>query len=305
MSFLEQERALFDLLFDRSLRADFCRNGTAALGDYQLEDHEMADFKTIRPDAIEFDASMRIYLILTQLCRQFPVTFSLLSSFSGGMNLLKAQINLQTMRCHPAERATVYATQLRQQLSNIIFDSANENAMITAILEAELGMAWTSATLKKQAIEMEAAVENTNQLSADYLQRPVKLAAYVSAAIIPQSYTQLKSALCPCQDTALWTHLSKTQLSSVLRKKTLAHEDPKLFVTRAHLSKFSRCEATVDHYTAELSEGFAPLFQHVNGTNSVAQIIEQLRQIGAADQILQGVEAGFHQLFTNGMLECT
>ena len=158
-----------------------------------------------------------------------------------------------------------------------------------------------------KGLEGELPSENINQIDEDWLNEPIKLAAYVSAAIIPQSYVKLKETLCPCEDTALWAHLSKTQISASLRKKTLANEEPKLFITRAHVSTLSRCEPTVDHQTAELTEGFAPgfapLFQHVNGTNTTGQILDQLKQAGAANEILQGVEAGFQQLLTSGMLE--
>lgn len=307
MSFLEQERALFDLLFDQSLRENFCKNSTAAFAGYDLDDHELNDFKEIRPDAIELDASMRTYLILTQICRQFPVTFSVVSSLQNGVNILKDLINLQTMRCHPAERATAFGSQLREHLSaqktDTEFDSEKEQSIITAILEAELGMAWTGATLKRQILAGGVPSESVVQSCTDWLDKAVKLAAYVSAAIIPQSYVKLKGTLCPCEDTALWAHLSKTPLSATLRKRILANEEPKLFITRAHVSTLSHCEPTVDHLTAELTEGFTPLFQHVNGSMSISQILKHLRQAGAPEEILSGVEAGFHQLLTNGMLE--
>jgi len=303
MSFQEQERALFDLLFDQSLRENFCKDSTTAFSEYELDDNELNDFKEIRPDAIELDASMRAYLILTQVCRQFPVTFSLVSSLQNGISLLQGLINLQTMRCHPTERATIFASQLRDQLATCKFDSDNELAMITAILEAELGMAWTSATLKQKVLEGESPSENKNFANGDWLNKPIKLAAYVSAAIIPQSYVRLKERLCPCEDTSLWAHLSKTQLSTSLRKKTLAKEEPKLFITRARISTLSLCEPTVDHQTAELTEGFVPLFQHVNGSMSIAQILAHLRQAGAEEKLLQGVQAGFQQLLTTGMIE--
>lgn len=307
MSFLEQERALFDLLFDQSLRENFCKNSTTAFAGYELDDHELNDFKEIRPDAIELDASMRTYLILTQICRQFPVTFSVVSSLQNGTKLLKELINLQTMRCHPAERATAFGSQLREQLSaqrpDTEFESEKEQSIITAILEAELGMAWTGATLKRQVLAGGTPSESVAQTCTDWLDKPVNLAAYVSAAIIPQSYAKLKGTLCPCEDTGLWAHLSKKPLSATLRKRTLANEEPKLFVTRAHASTLSHCDPTVDHQTVELSDGFAPLFQHVNGSMSIAQILANLRQAGATEDILSGVEAGFHQLLTTGMLE--
>jgi len=311
MSFREQERALFDLLFDQSLRENFCKNSIIAFSGYELDDDELNDFKEIRPDAIKLDASMRTYLILTQICRQFPVTFSLVSSLQNGIDLLQKLINLRTMRCHPTERATVFASQLREQLLICKSDSDKELAMITAILEAELGMAWTSVTLKQKMLEGESPSESVpgnlpghlKLENEDWLNKPVKLAAYVSASIVPQSYVRLKKLLCPCEDTGLWAHLIKTQLSASLRKKTLANEEPKLFITRAHISKLSRCEPTVDHQTAELTEGFAPLFQHVNGSQSIAQILANLKQAGAPEGILEGVQTGFQQLLTSAMLE--
>jgi hypothetical protein len=44
MSFFEQERALFDLLFDTPLREKFIKNSTTALSDYSLSAEELADF---------------------------------------------------------------------------------------------------------------------------------------------------------------------------------------------------------------------------------------------------------------------
>ena len=44
MSFEEQERALFDLLFDNVIRQQFCKDPVAALIDYDLDEAEIADF---------------------------------------------------------------------------------------------------------------------------------------------------------------------------------------------------------------------------------------------------------------------
>lgn len=307
MSFEEQERALFDLLFDQILRENFYKGSTTALSEYNLDDDELNDFREIQVDALKLDTSMRTYQILTHICRQYPLTFSLISSFRNGTRLLKKLINLQTMRCHPAERSTVFGTQLREQLaaddSDIKFSSEIEQSMVTAILEAELGMAWTGATLKRQILEDESPLQSETLNSTDWLNKPVKLAAYVSAAVIPQSHVILKDLLCPCEDAELWAYLSNTELSASQRKKILSVENPKLFITRAHVSKLSPCDPIVEYKTAELTDGFAPLFQHVNGSLSVAQILEHLMQAGAPGEILHGVEAGFEQLILAGMLE--
>lgn len=302
MSFQEQERALFDLLFDPLLREKFCQDPIIALVAYDLDDHERNDFKEIRPDAVVLDASMRTYLILTQICRQFPVTFSLISSLQDGVKLLRQLINLRTMRCHPMARATAFASQLLEQIATCQCNSHKELAMITAILEAELGMAWTSTTLKKKALVGDLTSENRWQTDKDWLDKPVELAAYVSASLIPQSYLRLKKILCLCEDTKLWEHLGKVPLSPSLRRKTLENEDAKLFVTRAYVSTLSRCEPTVEHKIAELAEGFAPLLQHVNGSMSINHILSHLEKVGATEAILHGVRANFQQLLTCGML---
>ena len=51
MSFIEQERALFDLLFNAELREAFLSKRCAALSSYALTPQELADFEMIRPDA--------------------------------------------------------------------------------------------------------------------------------------------------------------------------------------------------------------------------------------------------------------
>ena len=81
----------------------------------------------------------------------------MVSSLQNGVNLLKDLINLQTMRCHPEERATAFGSQLREHLSaqktDTEFDSEKEQSIITAILEAELGMAWIGSMSISQILK--------------------------------------------------------------------------------------------------------------------------------------------------------
>ena len=169
--------------------------------------------------------------------------------------------------------------------------------------KAKLAMAWTSATLKREVLESGQAPAEPLPIADDWSSTAIKLAAYVGAVIIPRSYAELKQAFCAATGTDLWTHLRHSPPSKSLRLKTLEKEQPRLLVMRAYISHMSHCEPTVDHKTAELSDGFSPLFQHVDGTNSVEQILAQLRQTGASDKILQGVKTGFRQLLAYGMLE--
>jgi hypothetical protein len=303
MSFEEQERVMFDLLFDSDLRDNFCDDAMNALADYELDEAEHRDFAEIRPDALQLDAKMRRDILLSHICRAFPISFAILSSLANGKSLLKKLVDTQTMRSPSLERQTVFGSRLRDELTAYSFDTSTEQPLIIAILEAELAMAWTAATLKREVLESGQVPAEPLPVTLDWSSRPVKLAAYVGAAIIPRSYTELKRAFCGVADTELWSHLRHSPVSKSLRNKTLAKEDPRLLVMRARICHMSYCEPTVDHQTAELSEGFAPLFQHVNGTASVEQILAQLKQAGAPDQILQGVQSGFRQLLENGMLE--
>lgn len=303
MSFEQQERVIFDLLFDTRLRNQFCEDQATALANYDLDEAEQNDFKAIRPDALQLDAAMRADLMLAHLCKSFPISFSITSSLPDGLEALNQLIDTTTMRSSAIERATVFGNRLREQYALFSFSSDQEQSIATAILEVELGMAWTSASLKQVVLENGPLLETKTELDENWLERPIKLAAYVSAAIIPQSYAQLKKTLCLVADDCLWRQINKTALSVSLRNRTLKTEDPRLLVARATLSRHSKCEPAVDFTTIELSEGFAQLFQHVNGSMSVAQILAQLKQIGAPEQMLAGIQSAFKQLFDSGMLE--
>lgn len=303
MSFAVQEQVLFDLLFDRDLREHFVRESVAALAAYDLDENERRDFAVIRPDALALDASMRAGLILSQFCRTFPLSFSIVSSLSNGFDLLRQLIDTQTMRTPPLERTTTFGVRLKDILAGQDFGVDREKARVISILEAELGMAWTSAALKREVLSGRPVPGHPAAIVPDWLQRPAKLAPFVSAAIIPRSYQQLKLALCPSMGAELWRHLNRSPLTVAQRRQVLNGHDPRILVARAVASHASRCEPTVEHCTVELSEGFAPLLPHVDGKGSVSGILLQLRQAGAPEPLLGSVQAGFQQLLESGMLE--
>lgn len=303
MSFQEQERALFDLLFDSSVRENFCNDSTAALNQYELNEDERNDFNTIRPDALELDAKIRADLLLSHFCRSFPVSFSILSSVDSGIDVLKSLVDVLTMRTASIERATLFGRRIGESLNTLSFSTPDEQTKASAILEAELGMAWTSASLKREVLDNGQLHIKSTQLDQSWSSKNIKLAPYVCAAMIPESYEKLKHAFCPDLDCDLWRSLNKKPIAAARRKNILEKDDPRLFIARAHVSHMSHCEPTIDQKTAELSEGFASLFQHVNGTVSVDYILEQLKQIGAQDEMLQSIKATFQQLLESGMLE--
>lgn len=302
MSFAEQERALFDLLFDTPLREKFIKNPTSALTDYGLSKEELADFLVINPHGLALDAKVRVELILGQWCRTFPLTFSLLSSLNGGLLLLRSLVDSHTMRRAPIERVVVFAQRLRQALIAKPAVALDELSLIVAILDAELGMATTSESLKKTILKGQY-IEPEPILTTDaWSSQPVTLTSYISAALIPLSYAVLKKALCPCLGAELWRYLNKTPLLSADRQRLWQQADARLLVAKAKVSTLSDSDPTIDHVTIELAEGFASLFEYVNGSMSVGQILQQLTQMGAPESLLQGIKSGFRQLSVAGMI---
>lgn len=304
MSFAEQERALFDLLFDQPLRDDFCLRSTLALSDYQLSDGEREDFSQIRPDGLTMDASLRADQVLVHLCRQFPLTFSLLSCQPGGMGLLRQRVNGQTMRQAPEDRATQFGAQLQE----ILAKPAHHGAMLGATLAAELGLAWTSANLRKQlrqdnALTLPPPAPSLYLDTDSWLDRPITLGAQVAASLLPHSYSANKKALCPGDDASLWAHLSQRPTTEAQIQNALGQPAPVLFISRATVSNHGVCETRIDHVTLELNDGFAPLLQQIDGEKSVTQIIKQLIDIGASPKIITGVKNGFKQLLESSIIE--
>lgn len=300
MSFVEQERALFDLLFDRHLREQFCANGTKALSKYRLNESERADFDTVRPDALMLDATMRTSLILSRLCRELPLTFALASSLQEGKIMLQSLIDGKTMRTAPEERVVLFATRLREGFAGADFNSVEERAIAIALLDTESNMAWTAAKLKRSVMQGEKPPAKPEEIP-QWANETVKLADYVSASIIPSPYLELKQTLCPRPNNELWSYLSRRPLSASQRFAVLKNRDPRLFVARARITHMSYCSPSTGHTTVELAEGFSPLFQHLDGNSSINQILHQLQQAGAPEHILQGVYKGFEQLWKSGM----
>ena len=302
MSFAEQERALFDLLFDTPLREKFIKNPTSALTDYRLSKEELADFLVINPHALALDAKVRVDLILGQWCRNFPLTFSVLSSLNDGLLLLRSLVDSHTMRHAPIARVVVFAQRLRQALIAKPSVPLDELSLIVAILDAELGMATTSESLKKTILTGQYIQPKAISSSDVWLTQPVSIAPYVSAAIIPLSYGLLKKSLCPSLGAELWRYLNKTPLLASGRQQLWQQADTRLLVVKAKVSTLSDSDPTIDHVSLELAEGFASLFEYVNGTMSVQQILQQLQQMGAPESLLQSIKQGFVQLYAAEMI---
>ncbi len=308
MSFAEQERALFDLLFDADLRDRFCAHSTAALGGYRLTESELSDFGEIIPSGLQIDATLRAEQILGQFCHQLPASFSLLSALPGGIRLLNSLINTTTMRSPPAQRSVRFAHQLQQRLRDpaggVQFPSARQRTMICAIVDVEAGLTTTTAALKQQLPANDPApAQNSPPPTEAWLQQPIQFGANVVAVMVPLSYATLKSALASSPQTRNWRELKENPITENQLNEILAVESPTLFIARAYTSKISRCEVNVDHRTLELNDGFAPLLQKIDGSTSVADILLELEKVGAGDQIVQSVRNGFEQLLSYSIIK--
>lgn len=304
MSLAVQEQVLFELLFDRALRERFVQEGVPALSGHDLDDNERRDFAAIRPEALTLDAAMRAGFILSQFCRSYPLSFSLVSSLPQGIDLLRQLVDVQTMRSAPLERLVTFGTRLKEQVQQQAFASTRERALMISILDAEIGMVWTSAALKQEVLRGKSVPDEVD-VPVDWLQRPAGMAPFVSAAVIPSSHARLKAELCVETGASLWRQLSRQPLSVADRQRVLQKNDPRVLVARAVVAQSSRCEPVTEHRTVELSEGFASLLGHVNGSVSIADILQQLEQAGAGLVLLDSVQEGFRQLAQQGMLTFT
>lgn len=305
MSFVAQEQALFDLLFDRELRAAFARDGSAALARYGLDERELADFAVIRPGALELDAKARVNFILAQYCRQFPLTFALASSLPEGLDLLRLRIDAALMRVAPVERAAAFGVAVRDAIAaSTGFAEVREQALVMSIVEAELGMAWTGQEARQAALAgMPPAPDHNIEPPPGWLEQAVDIAPLTSAAVLPRPYLQLKAELCPATGAELWRRLGRAPLTADARREVLGRRDLRLLVARAVVSRPSPCEPEIEHVTVELGEGFARLLPHLDGRRSVAELLGQLQAAGAGAALLEGVTAGFRQLRQRGMLQ--
>lgn len=296
MSFIEQENALFDLLFNAQLRAEFIQHSTAALSAYELSREEREDFLSIRPDALAIDAKMRRGMVLAQLTRSYPMSTALLSTLVKGLRSAEDWIDPTLMRAPPRQRPLLFGQAMEIWLKQYRFQSSVEKKLILSIQEAELSMVWTAANIDT------APPATINHLPPNWQQQPICMAEHLSAALLPLPYHQLKQQLCAAPDSQLWRHLNKHPLTPALIAPLLAQESQHLLVALACIET-DVCDPITHHRSLVLNEGFAPLFQHIDGHNSVVDILMQLTQAGANNTIIHSVKAGFQQLLKQGMLK--
>lgn len=306
MSLVEAERALIDLLFDEGLRNAFAREGVAALSGYALSDDERADFAGVNVRGLMLDARMRRDLMLARLARTFPVSFAVSSALSGGMALLARLLGPSYVRASRATRTAQFGESLRDALGTLSFPDERTRAFAMPFVAVEVALAWSSARVREQALAgAESAEPVSRALPARWEQRALRLAPNLCVAVLPRPYAAVKAELCPVEVEQLWARLEKTPLPERRLRQAFAEESPRLFVGRAVLVRASRCEATVEHVTLELSEGFAPLLRALDGRHSADTLLQKLASAAAPPRTLEAVRAGLGALVERGMLTLT
>ncbi len=302
MSLINQEQLLFDLLFDNDTRANYIANAEAVFANYELDEKEREDFSTIRIEALELDANMRNQLLLSTISHSYPASFSLVSALPTGIELLRGVVDAELMRTPPLQRVTVYGQRLCEQLKSLILPEESLRNAIIAVAEVETGMAWTAAALKQRTISGKEIPAIPAVLPENWTTIPMRLADYVSVAMLPVSYNRLLQQVAGKQDIDAWSRVSKKPLAPSRLSRVLKPQNTTLIVAQARLLHASVCEPGTTHQTLELSEGFAHLFQHISSKPSVEQLLEALKKAGAPAALTQSVRAGFEQLFSEGML---
>lgn len=301
MSFYEQERALLELVFDAELRESFKQQGIHALAHFQLTETELQDFSVLRCDALVMDAAMRSNLILTQLCRNFPLSFSLLSALDDGIHMLQQQINVALMQASPIERPALFGQQLEALLQ--ASDYLDQQGFIAAIqiVAAETQLAVVSAKRKFAQIAGTKPVEIN--ISAQWQKEKIALSDDAVAVVLPHRYSVLLQALCPVSGNALWGHLKKMPLPRSLRDELLLAASEQLLLAKAVCRDTSRCDPQVHLATAELSAGFIPIFHYIDGSMSCNEVLAHLQQAGAGRDLLVSVQKQLQQLLQTGFLQ--
>jgi hypothetical protein len=298
MSLQQQEQVMLALLFDESFRDAFCSNKTQALARFPLSDEEKNDFFCIKNAGLQFDAQLRIDLILSQLTRHFPLTFTLLSSFSGGMQHLKKIINVAYIQQKPADRAVYIARQIASFFSQCPFASQQDYDACTGIFHSE----QQRAILIRQLTVAETVPPLSAYMPLPLLwqQQKITLANYVSAVVLPMPYESLKAQLAIEPVCDLWQRMKEKPLTPSARQSMWQQADARVFISQAYVACHSSCERVIDFKTAEVSEGFAPLFNYINGEYTVDYILQQLALAGANTAMVKGIESSFKTLLENG-----
>jgi len=295
MSLAIQEHVMLSLLFDKKLREAFCKNKKTALLNVGLDDEELNDFMDIDIHGLMFDASLRVDLILSQMAKQLPMTFTLFSSFDRGLLLLQELIDIDFILTPTHQRLSCVVGKIEMLFSRVSFISQADYSFCISLFHCE-----KNRLLSAEKIRRPDAMPSDR--ASGLIAGNIRLSHDVSIALLPLSFSTLENRL-QCCDVQLWRKISADPFTQQQRLDLQLQRDPRLLLTKAVLSYSSIIEKIVEYKTIELPEGFASLMPYVNGDNNVEFILEQLKQAGADQPLIKVINQHFLQLIKEGYIE--
>lgn len=302
MSLQEQERALFDLLFDRELRARFGTEPNAVLSGYELDRAERADLAGVSHAALNTDAKMRVYMLLAQLCRELPLSFALASGLAGAGDAFRDLVDRELLDVPVALRAAEYGRRLMDWAGIELQGHGELQAQIIALMGAETAMARSGGALRQLGDTTTAPDSGDLDLPEDWIRLPGSIAAHTCAVIVPLPFDHALERLCPACPDDLWRTLDQQPVALAQVGQVLQAEEPRLLLARHFLQHAERCVPLLSRRRIEVSPGFAPLLRYLDGRNRIADILRQLEHSGATGDVLPAIRAGFEELCRAGII---
>jgi len=302
MSFEAQENLLLELLFNQTLRKRFLEDSNKFLNDYSLSNEEKEDFYCIRPDALLMDASMRSNIVLRQLCKALPISFSIYSSLPDGLTTLVQLISPDLMKQKLEYRPVIFAERLIETLNASWIPGKAVMEKIIQVINTEKQLAYNKYLVIQAGNFNHNAENNPPTISKKHLDLKLSLAPFVIFTELPLSYSELKSSLCPKPDAQLWNHLQQHPLTTSIRDSLFENNEPRLLISRASITTVSDCDPVIDHFTVELSHGFKNILTYLECKPSINEILAQMQHVGADIHMMQSIQNTLLQLIESKLL---
>lgn len=300
MSLEVQEKVLLALLFDKPLRDAFFINKQKALQKFSLSLDEIEDFLVIQEEGLLFDAQLRIDLILSQLAKQLPLTFSLLSSFEQGLIQLQPLITVDFVLQPLNKRLRYFTLMLEPIILSLPYLSQADADCCCAIFLCEKERVLQADLLRNKVMNTD---KSSSISESQIVQGRLYLCEHVSTTLIPLSFIALQQLLKVYDNSDIWQSLRQSPLTSNERLYLLNHYDPRLLCTKALISYQSTIETIIDYKTIELAEGFLPLLAYINGEYTLQYILNELKAVGADSDMLESIKLRFLDLIQQSFIK--
>ncbi len=303
MALEDQERVLLRLVFDPAFRVAFLQDPDAALAPLPLTPEERRDFVGLNRFGLQVDARERDGLVVGRLVASYPLTVSALSAFEPGLECLRPLAPPQLFDVPAHQRPPQFGMGLLALVQEHL-PAGPEQALALTLGHWELALAQAASEVRGLALSGEfTSAEAPTVVEGDWGSVALALAPFMAVAQLPMATAELTRRLCPCAPDKLYERLRGASLPRArLTELTRAQGHARLVLGRAVLREASRCDAIVTHRVMEVAPGFAPLFGHLDGTQSLHTLMAGLSKAGAPGAVLGGFQDALEQLVTEGFL---